>query len=146
MTQLPVSEQPVTEPPVADLAGIDLAADHQGSADTVSLASENQASAAAIPGARTTRRDAETATAVGILRSAGWHVISIDAGTSLALAWQRLPLAAEMLASLTTATTANSTTMTATATPTVTSNPAITATAVTTATTDHSDARDGQPA
>jgi hypothetical protein len=135
MTQLPV-----TEPPAADLAAIHLAADHRGSADTVSLVSQNQASAAAMAGQRTTRADAETATAVGVLRSAGWHVISLDASTSLALAWQRLPHAAEMLASLTAATTANSTTLTATA------NPATTASAVTTAATDQLDSHDGQPA
>ena len=40
---------------------------------------------------------AENAAAAGILRSAGWHVTSIDASTPLAVAWQRLPRAAEML-------------------------------------------------
>jgi uncharacterized protein (DUF58 family) len=140
------------EPPVADLAVIDLAADDHGSADTVSLPPENQASAAALAGERLIRGDGETATAMGVLRSAGWHVTSIDAGTPLALAWQRLPQAAEMLASLTTVTTGKPTTLTATATPpvmsgsTVTSSSTTTASVVTTAATDHLDSRDGQPA
>ena len=34
---------------------------------------------------------AETAAAEAILRAAGWQVISIDAATPLAVAWQRLP-------------------------------------------------------
>jgi uncharacterized protein (DUF58 family) len=33
----------------------------------------------------------ETAEAAGILRTAGWRVVSIDAATPLAAAWQRLP-------------------------------------------------------
>jgi uncharacterized protein (DUF58 family) len=131
MTQLPVTESALTELPVADLAGMDIAADHQGSADTVSLASQNQASAAAIGGQLTTQGNVQTATAVGVLRSAGWHVTSIDAGTPLALAWQRLPHAADMLLSLTTPTTPSSTTAPGTGT---------------TAATDHLDSRDGQPA
>jgi uncharacterized protein (DUF58 family) len=131
MTQLPVTESALTELPVADLAGMDIAADHQGSADTVSLASQNQASAAAIGGRLTTQGNVQTATAVGVLRSAGWHVTSIDAGTPLALAWQRLPHAADMLLSLTTPTTPSSTTAPGTGT---------------TAATDHLDSRDGQPA
>ena len=40
---------------------------------------------------------AETKAAAAVLRSAGWHVTSIDASTPLAVAWQRLPRAAEML-------------------------------------------------
>jgi uncharacterized protein (DUF58 family) len=36
-------------------------------------------------------RFAETAPAEAILRAAGWQVISIDAATPLAVAWQRLP-------------------------------------------------------
>jgi len=40
---------------------------------------------------------AETTAAAAVLRSAGWHVTSIDASTPLAVAWQRLPRAAEML-------------------------------------------------
>jgi uncharacterized protein (DUF58 family) len=131
MTQLPVTEPPLTELPVADLAGMDITADHQGSADTASLASQAEASAAAMAGQLTTQGNVETATAVGVLRSAGWHVTSIDAGTPLALAWQRLPHATDMLLSLTTPTT-----------PTSTTAPG----AGTTAATDHLDSRDGQPA
>jgi len=40
---------------------------------------------------------AESIAAAAVLRSAGWHVATIDAGTPLAVAWQRLPRAAEML-------------------------------------------------
>jgi hypothetical protein len=43
-------------------------------------------------------RTAETLTAIGVLRNAGWHVTSIDASTPLAAAWLRLPHAAEILA------------------------------------------------
>jgi uncharacterized protein (DUF58 family) len=43
------------------------------------------------------RSAAESAAAAAILRGAGWHVTIIDANTSLATAWQRLPRAAEML-------------------------------------------------
>jgi uncharacterized protein (DUF58 family) len=39
----------------------------------------------------------ETTPAATLLQTAGWHVIRMDAGTSLATAWQRLPRAAEML-------------------------------------------------
>jgi uncharacterized protein (DUF58 family) len=40
---------------------------------------------------------AETAAAARVLRNAGWHVVSVDAATPLAVAWQRLPRGAEML-------------------------------------------------
>jgi hypothetical protein len=40
---------------------------------------------------------AESTAAAAVLRSAGWHVTAIDAGTPLAVAWQRLPRGAEML-------------------------------------------------
>jgi uncharacterized protein (DUF58 family) len=39
----------------------------------------------------------ETAPVAAVLRAAGWHVVSVDAGTPLATAWQRLPRGAEML-------------------------------------------------
>jgi uncharacterized protein (DUF58 family) len=42
-------------------------------------------------------RAAEFATAAAVLRGAGWHVTTVDAETPLAIAWQRLPRAAEML-------------------------------------------------
>ena len=79
--------------PAIDLA----AADHNGSAGTVSLSSAIQASSVAVAVEPATRGTAETAAAAGVLRSAGWHVTSIDASTPLAVAWQRLPRAAEML-------------------------------------------------
>lgn len=125
VTEVPVAEPPVAEPPVAQPPV------------------PEQAVTGLIAGQRARRGDAETTTAVGVLRSAGWHVTSIDASTSLALAWQRLPLAAELLASLTAA---NSTTLTATAAATIAASSVITAGVVSTAETDHADARDGQPA
>jgi len=39
----------------------------------------------------------ELATAAALLRGAGWHVTIVDPDTSLSMAWQRLPRAAEML-------------------------------------------------
>ena len=47
--------------------------------------------------AAVTRANAETADAALVLRRAGWHVTTMDAITPLAVAWQRLPRAAEML-------------------------------------------------
>jgi len=44
---------------------------------------------------------AESLAAAAVLRSAGWHVTSIDASTPLAVAWQRLPRTAEMLVAAT---------------------------------------------
>ena len=166
VTELPVSKLPISELPAAEQPVIDReAAGYQGSADTVSLAPESVAGPAAPAGERAQRRGAETATAIGVLRSAGWHVISLDASTSLAVAWQRLPHAVEMLASAmttssttattgptTTATTAASTTTAASAASTTTASSApaassaITATAVTTAATAPADAPGGQPA
>jgi hypothetical protein len=34
---------------------------------------------------------AETAAAAAVLRAAGWRVITVDASTPLAVAWQQLP-------------------------------------------------------
>ncbi|HEX5294231.1 MAG TPA: hypothetical protein VFX25_35610, partial [Streptosporangiaceae bacterium] len=41
---------------------------------------------------------AETAAAEAILRGAGWRVVSIDAATPLAQAWQLLPRLADHVA------------------------------------------------
>jgi uncharacterized protein (DUF58 family) len=41
----------------------------------------------------------ETAVAESVLRAAGWQVVSVDAGTPLAVAWQRLPRVRGYLAS-----------------------------------------------
>ncbi len=49
------------------------------------------------------RAHADSSAAAALLRSAGWHVTSIDASTPLAVAWQRLPRAAEMLVTATAA-------------------------------------------
>jgi uncharacterized protein (DUF58 family) len=40
---------------------------------------------------------AETASAAAVLRSAGWHVVAVDAGMPLEAAWNRLPGSAERL-------------------------------------------------
>jgi uncharacterized protein (DUF58 family) len=45
----------------------------------------------------TTAKTADLATAAAVLRGAGWHVTVVDVETPLAIAWQRLPRAAEML-------------------------------------------------
>jgi hypothetical protein len=74
------------------------AADGHGSADAVSLASGSQPSSVAVAAEPTALRTAETLTAIGVLRTAGWHVTSIDANTPLAAAWLRLPRAADILA------------------------------------------------
>jgi len=42
--------------------------------------------------------NAETAVAEAVLRAAGWHVVTVEAGTPLGVAWQRLPQAAGYLA------------------------------------------------
>ena len=42
----------------------------------------------------------ETAVAAAVLRAAGWQVVTVDAATPLAVAWQRLPQASGYLASL----------------------------------------------
>jgi len=55
------------------------------------------------PAARSASRQAaaESLAAAAVLRGAGWHVTLIDASTPLAVAWQRLPRAAEMLVAAT---------------------------------------------
>jgi hypothetical protein len=58
--------------------------------------SQQQAGLAGRPAGRA----AETAAAAGILRAAGWRVISVDSSTQLAAAWQQLaafPVAPEHL-------------------------------------------------
>jgi hypothetical protein len=44
-------------------------------------------------------RPAETAAAEAVFRAAGWQVVTIEAGTPLAVAWQRLPRAGSYLTS-----------------------------------------------
>jgi uncharacterized protein (DUF58 family) len=53
--------------------------------------------AAATRGPAARSAAAESVAAAAVLRSAGWHVTTIDASTPLAVAWQRLPRGAEML-------------------------------------------------
>lgn len=46
---------------------------------------------------RPTSPPTESASVAAILRGAGWHVSTVDTDTSVSMAWQRLPRAAEML-------------------------------------------------
>jgi uncharacterized protein (DUF58 family) len=48
-------------------------------------------------GLRGPREPDEIAPAATVLRAAGWHVIGLDAGTPLDVAWEQLPRTAEML-------------------------------------------------
>jgi uncharacterized protein (DUF58 family) len=100
---LPVADLPVADLPVADLPTLTVptielpAADHAGSG-AVSAAAASQTAQVAVAAGPTVRGTAETAAAIGVLRNAGWHVMSIDASTPLAVAWHQLPRAAEILA------------------------------------------------
>ena len=67
-------------------------ADGSESGEPATTAARPAASSAAA-----SRAVAETAAAAAVLRSSGWHVTSVDSRTPLAVAWQRLPRAAEML-------------------------------------------------
>jgi uncharacterized protein (DUF58 family) len=97
------SHEPAPAAPAADLAMADvpmiglLAAGHEP-AGTTGLAAADQASSVAAAVEPTAREAAEATTAAGVLRSAGWHVTSLDATTPLAVAWRRLPHTAGMLA------------------------------------------------
>ena len=85
---MPVADRLAADPPVFTAPAVELSsADHHASAGPVAVALEPKA-----------RRAAEAATAIGVLRNAGWHVTSIDANTPLAAAWLRLPRTAELLA------------------------------------------------
>jgi uncharacterized protein (DUF58 family) len=74
--------------PAIDVDGI-ISADGQPGAHD-----DGKAPALGQPGAG---QPSEAATVAAILRSAGWHVTTLDPDTSLSMAWQRLPRAAEML-------------------------------------------------
>jgi uncharacterized protein (DUF58 family) len=70
--------------------------DRRNGHDPATAANGGSDAAADVPAAppatgTTGQPTAETATAEAILRAAGWRVITIDAGTSLQLAWQQLP-------------------------------------------------------
>ena len=67
-----------------------------GSPASENTATENTAKAHPIP-VQGRPAPAASLAAAAVLRSAGWHVTSIDASTPLAVAWQRLPRGAEML-------------------------------------------------
>jgi hypothetical protein len=61
----------------------------------------NASTPPAAHGPASRRAVAESLAAAAVLRGAGWHVTVIDASTPLAVAWQRLPRAAEMLVAAT---------------------------------------------
>jgi hypothetical protein len=95
----PIADRPVADLPAMKVPTVELtAAGENGSAHAVSLTSGNQPSSLAVAAEPTAPRTAETLTAIGVLRNAGWHVTSIDATTPLAAAWLRLPHAAQILA------------------------------------------------
>ena len=93
----PTADRAVADLPAMTVPTVELpAADENGSAVAVSLTSGSQPSSVAVAAEPTALRTAETLTAIGVLRNAGWHVTSIDANTPLAAAWLRLPHAAEI--------------------------------------------------
>ncbi len=95
----PAADRSTADLPAMTVPTVELpATDHHGSADAVSLASGSPASSVAVAAEPSAPRTAETLTAIGVLRNAGWHVTSIDANTPLAAAWLRLPHVAEILA------------------------------------------------
>jgi len=86
-------------PPALTVPTVELpVADRHGPADAMSLASESRGNSTAVAVEPAAPRTAETTTAIGVLRNAGWHVTSMDANTPLAAAWLRLPHAAEIFA------------------------------------------------
>ena len=74
--------------PAIDVAGVITAEAQPGARD------DSKPSAPGQPGAS---QPTEAASVAAILRAAGWHVTTLDPDTSLSMAWQRLPRAAEML-------------------------------------------------
>jgi uncharacterized protein (DUF58 family) len=86
--QSPTTESPTTESPTTESTVKAGPIPGQVPADGAAIAARSSA-------ARTA--SAESTAAAAVLRSAGWHVTSIDASTPLSVAWQRLPRGAEML-------------------------------------------------
>jgi uncharacterized protein (DUF58 family) len=68
-----------------------------GQSAAASPARPDEAGRAGGPGAAGPVSAAETAAAEAVLRGAGWRVVSIDAATPLAAAWQRLPRRADQV-------------------------------------------------
>jgi uncharacterized protein (DUF58 family) len=79
-----------TESPTTDSAAKAGLIPAQARADATAVAARGSAGRPA---------PAESIAAAAVLRSAGWHVTFVNASTPLAVAWQRLPRAAEMLVS-----------------------------------------------
>jgi uncharacterized protein (DUF58 family) len=73
-----------------------VAIDGSGQAEVDGQTGINGGSDAA-SGQRPASQPTELAAAAAILRGSGWHVTVVDPDTSLSMAWQRLPRAAEML-------------------------------------------------
>ncbi|HEY2076889.1 MAG TPA: hypothetical protein VGH53_11175, partial [Streptosporangiaceae bacterium] len=92
-TESPVAESPATKSPATDGPIID----NNVSGPIPPQVPVDKSPAAAPGPAGRTAIAAESIAAAAVLRSAGWHVTIIDASTPLAVAWQRLPRAAEML-------------------------------------------------
>jgi uncharacterized protein (DUF58 family) len=98
VTASPAAESTATESPAAGgLATETTATETTAEADLVPAQVPAGGIATAAAGAHVRPASAESMAAAAVLRSAGWHVATIDAGTPLAVAWQRLPRAAEML-------------------------------------------------
>jgi uncharacterized protein (DUF58 family) len=93
ISAVPAADRPAADQPPMRVPTVELPA--AGQHDN---AAGSQPSSVPVGVEATAGRTAETATAIGVLRNAGWHVTSIDADTPLAAAWLRLPHVAEILA------------------------------------------------
>jgi uncharacterized protein (DUF58 family) len=97
-TETTATETTATETTVAEsAAAAGLATETAAKAGLVPAQVPVGGTAVAAASPRARAESADSAAAAAVLRSAGWHVATIDAGTPLAVAWQRLPRAAEML-------------------------------------------------
>ena len=87
-TEIPATESPAAETTAAETATAGLIPAQDAARGTA---------VAEASGAAGRPASADSIAAAAVLRSAGWHVATIDVATPLAVAWQRLPRAAEML-------------------------------------------------
>ncbi|HTP17359.1 MAG TPA: DUF58 domain-containing protein [Streptosporangiaceae bacterium] len=78
------------EPPARD-AGEQVRRRPDAARPAAARTADRQAGPGAAGNGRKVAGPDETAPAAAVLRAAGWRVMSVDASTSLALAWQRLP-------------------------------------------------------
>jgi len=84
-------------PSLASSVGIGTQSSDPASAGDGQAASERDGTGIATGRRPASAQAAESAACAAVLRGAGWHVTTVDADSSLAVAWQRLPRAAEML-------------------------------------------------